>query len=52
VKNKLGSSRDRGGMARARACAVAYRAGVIVGAMDIDIVDDETECLRIVRDLL
>jgi hypothetical protein len=33
-------------MPRARACAVAYRAGVIVGAMDIDIVHDESERLR------
>jgi hypothetical protein len=38
-------------MARARACA-AYRAGVIVGAVDIDIVDDDGERLRVVRDLL
>jgi hypothetical protein len=38
-------------MTRARTWAVAYRAGVTVGAMDIDIVDDESECLRIVRDL-
>jgi hypothetical protein len=39
-------------MARASACAVAYRAGVIVGAVDIDIVDDDRERLRVVQDLL
>ncbi|KAH9959502.1 hypothetical protein BGW80DRAFT_1256467 [Lactifluus volemus] len=52
VKNNLGPRGGRGGMARARACAVAYRAGVIVGAVDMDIVDDESERLRVVRDLL
>jgi hypothetical protein len=40
-------------MARARACAVAYRAGVVVGTVDIDIVDDDSERPRVVvRDLL
>ncbi|KAH9964772.1 hypothetical protein BGW80DRAFT_1255060 [Lactifluus volemus] len=52
VKNNLGPRGRRGGMARARACAVAYHADMIVGAVDMDIVDDESECLRVVRDLL
>jgi hypothetical protein len=38
-------------MTRARGCAVTYRAGVIVGVVDIDIVDEESKRLRVVRDL-
>jgi hypothetical protein len=30
---------------------VTYRAGVIVGVVDIDIVDEESKRLRVVRDL-
>jgi hypothetical protein len=43
VKNNLGPRGGRGGVACARACLDAYRAGVMVGADEVDMVEVERE---------
>jgi hypothetical protein len=44
VKNNFGPRGGRGGVVLfAKWCAAAYRAGVIVGTVDVDIVDVASE---------